>query len=215
MPPILWKAAHFHTKMDQSTSEFYDRYAGGGMQNEAAKSAVSAHFGRAFRAGGKVLDVGAGSARDLVVLLGMGFDAYGLEPNDTMRATALRKHAELAGRLQAGALPALDIPFGGGFDGILCSAVLMHVPSSDLPRCAESFRALLNPKGRLLLSLPFMRADLLDGKRDPDGRFFENHGMTDVARDLEQAGFALVESRDGGEYAGTRWFILLFALSAR
>jgi SAM-dependent methyltransferase len=162
-----------------------------------------------------VLDVGAGSGRDLAVLRRMGFDAYGVEPNDTMRAHALRIHPELAGRLQPGALPEIGFPFGGGFDGILCSAVVMHLPPADLPRCAESLRALVNPQGRVLFSLPFMRPNLLDDERDPDGRYFQNHTPESLTHRLEKAGFSLAGNWDNGEHAGTRWSTLLFELTGR
>lgn len=201
--------------MDAPTSQFYDRYIDeGAIRNEAAQSATSAYFERAFKAGGKVLDVGAGSGRDLALLRDMGFDAYGLEPNEAMRAFALRTHPGLAGRLQPGALPAIGSPFGGGFDGIVCSAVLMHIPAADLPRCAASFRLLVKPQGRLLFSVPCLRADLLDGERDPDGRFFENHDTEELALHLGKAGFSLIDRWDKGEFADTRWLVLLFEKDA-
>jgi SAM-dependent methyltransferase len=200
--------------MDKPTAEFYNRHVeGGSIHNEAAHSAISHYFEHAFKAGGKVLDIGAGSGRDLAVLLGMGFDAYGLEPNDAMRSYALRIHPELTGRLQPGMLPAIGTPFGGRFDGILCSAVMMHLPQEDLPRCAESLRALTNQHGRVLFSLPFMRPNLLDDERDPDGRFFKNHTIENFAGYLEKAGFSLIGNWDNGEYADTRWFTLLFELA--
>ena len=143
--------------MDHSTADFYNRYAADAIRSEAARSAASRYFERAFKAGGKVLDVGAGSGRDVAMLRQMGFDAYGLEPNAAMRLFALRAHPELSARLQAGALPEIGAAFGGGFDGILCSAVIMHIAPADLPQSAQSLRALLNPGGRLLVSLPCMR----------------------------------------------------------
>lgn len=199
--------------MDNKTFEFYDHYASqGAIGSEAAHSAVSQYFARAFKAGGRVLDVGAGSGRDLAVLRQMGFDAYGLEPNDTMRAFALRTHPELAGRLQAGALPAIGVPFGSPFDGIVCSAVLMHISQNDLPRCAQSLRALLNPGGRVLFTLPSMRADLLNGERDPDGRIFNNHTPEELTRHLGAVGLSFIGNWDNGEHANTRWLTLLFEL---
>jgi SAM-dependent methyltransferase len=51
-------------------------------------SPVARFFGTAFASGCRVLDVGAGSGRDLAALLSLGYDAYGAEPMEAM-ATAL------------------------------------------------------------------------------------------------------------------------------
>ena len=201
--------------MDHPTTDFYNRYAADAIQAEAAHSAISRYFGLAFKPGEKVLDVGAGSGRDLAVLRAMGFDAFGVEPNEAMRAFALQTHPELAGRILAGALPQLGVPFGGAFDGVVCSAVLMHVAPADLPPSALALRALLAPGGRLLVSLPFMHPDLLAGERDTDGRYFQNHACEALARHLAAAGLAPAGQWDEGEHAGTRWFVLLFELAAR
>jgi 2-polyprenyl-3-methyl-5-hydroxy-6-metoxy-1,4-benzoquinol methylase len=56
-------------------------------------------------------------------------------------------------------MPELGMPFGGGFDGIVCSAVLMHVPDHEMFDAALAIRALLKPRGRLLLSLPLSRGE--------------------------------------------------------
>ncbi|MDR3481928.1 MAG: methyltransferase domain-containing protein [Burkholderiaceae bacterium] len=201
--------------MDRPTTDFYNRYAADAIQSEAARSALSRYFALAFKPGGRVLDVGAGSGRDLAVLRAMGFDAFGVEPNAAMRAVAVCNHPELAGRVLDGALPQLGVPFGGGFDGVVCSAVLMHVAPADLPPSALALRALLAPGGRLLVSLPFMHPDLLAGERDADGRYFQNHAYEALARHLAAAGLAPAGQWDEGEHAGTRWFVLLFELAAR
>lgn len=48
-----------------------------------------------------------------------------------------------------GALPAIGLPFSGGFDGILCSAGLMQLPEPALCDATMTLRALLKPDGRL------------------------------------------------------------------
>lgn len=61
---------------------------------------------------------------------------------------------------------------GGEFDGILCIAVLIHVPQPDLFGAALSLRRLLRTGGRLLLCLPTARTDVGSDSRDAKGRLF-------------------------------------------
>lgn len=203
--------------MDLATSEFYRRYAAyGGIGAEAPHSAISTFFERAFKAGGKVLDVGSGSGRDVAVLCEKGFDAYGLEPNESMRAVALQNHSALAARLQPGSLPVSGTPFGGEFDGAVCSAVLMHLPNGELAASLESIRDVLKPGGRMLISLPCMRPDLLRNDRDQDGRFFQNHSPASIHSLLQSLGFSEIDLGHEAisEYSDITWTISLFELCA-
>ena len=193
----------------RATSAFYDHWAINGQ--EAGHSAISRHFEAAFAPGARVLDVGCGMGRDLAVLLETGFDAYGVEPHDAMRARAVERHPHLAGRIAAASLPQLGLPFGGGFDAIVCSAVLMHVPASALPASLAAFGALLAPRACVLMALPEMQAGLLVDDRDPDGRAFVNHAPEHVQRLMADAGFALSNLAEiAAPAADTRWRILQF-----
>ena len=128
--------------MDHMTAKFYESYVQHGtVDSEASHSAISTYFQAAFKEGDKVLDVGSGSGRDLAVLIKNGVDAYGIEPNDAMRTYSLTKHPELAGRVKPGLLPITRAPFGGHFDGVLCSAVLMHIHED---RFVESWKSILH-----------------------------------------------------------------------
>src|SRR6478672_3959279 len=98
--------------MDPATAEFYARNAKDlAARYEASPGSVATYFDMAFPAGCRVLDVGAGSGRDLAALLAHGFDAYGVEPSEAMRAEALEHHPRSRGapriRRIAGDRPAL------------------------------------------------------------------------------------------------------------
>jgi SAM-dependent methyltransferase len=204
--------------MDQPTSAFYDRYATDlAARYEAAQSGVSKYFPVAFAAGGRILDVGAGSGRDMAELARQGYQVYGLEPSAAMRAAAVQAHPELSERLVAAALPAIGEPFGAGFlfDGVLCSAVLMHVPDAELFDAVFALRKQLRPNGRLLLSLPLARDDVLDGDRDKDGRLFQNYAPDAIKLLLERLGFQQIgrwDSDDSLGRSGMRWYTVLFEL---
>ena len=191
------------------TAAFYDDWAVNGQ--ESARSAISNHFASAFAPGARVLDVGCGMGRDLAALLEMGFDAWGVEPHDAMRARAIERHPQLAARIAATALPQIGQPFGGGFGAIVCSAVLMHLPAHALPASLAAMRAVLVPRARVLMALPEMATDRLVDGRDPDGRAFSNHAPEHVQRLMAELGFALVRRAEiATPLADTRWRILLF-----
>ena len=191
------------------TIAFYDHWAANGQ--ESPRSAMSRHFESAFAPGARVLDVGCGKGRDLAVLLDMGFEAWGVEPHPAMRAQAVANHPALAGRIAAAALPELGQPFGGGFDAIACSAVLMHLSTAALPASLAALAAVLRPRARVLMAVPQMQAALLVDGLDPDGRAFTNHAPEDVERLMADHGFALIKRDEiATPSADTRWRVLLF-----
>ena len=195
------------------TTAFYDDWAADGA--EAGRSAISRHFESAFTPGARVLDVGCGKGRDVVALLDMGFDACGVEPNDAMRARALARDPRMVGRIASSALPDLGQPFGGRFDAVVCSAVLMHVAPSDLADALSALADVLAPRARVLLAVPQLRSHLLVDGHDPDGRQFTNHAPERIHALMAQLGFTLVRAdEDATASADTRWHVLLFARQA-
>jgi SAM-dependent methyltransferase len=159
--------------MDQSTLKYYsDNSAQVAERYESVVSDLSSHFVDAFSKGGRILDIGCGSGRDLAVLHKLGFDCYGVDPTPEFVAIAQKTHPELVGRIALGELPHLKTPFHGDFDGLLCSAVLMHIDIERLPATATSIKSCLTVGGRLLYSVPSKRADVVESNRDANGRLF-------------------------------------------
>lgn len=180
--------------MDLNTLRYYsDNAAHVAERYESVVSDLSAHFADSFSKGGKVLDIGCGSGRDLAVLHKLGFDCYGVDPVLEFVEIAQRLHPELENRIALGKLPDLQVPFNGNFDGVLCSAVLMHIDIEQLPATATAIRSCLKVGGRLLYSVPSKRTDVVGSNRDLNGRLFipdqavrlnslfSNIGFTEIA----------------------------------
>ena len=197
--------------MDLSTIEFYQQTAPEtAAKYRAVKTSESQRqFQEIFPSGSRILDVGSGSGRDLAVLLSLGFDAYGLEPSSSMQAEALRFYPELAGRLFRFGLPLSDeLDLGGPFDGILCSAVLMHVPEEELFNSAFTLKRLLRQGGRLWISVPLNRSGLDSECRDAAGRLFKPLHPEYLLLLFERLGFKLLRRSEDADRMGRseiRW----------
>ncbi len=199
--------------MDAGTRAFYERYAATlDAQGEAALSAMSRRFAAADVAGARVLDVGCGSGRDVAVLLAMGADAYAVEPNAAMRERALQNHPQLAGRVADAALPRLGRPFGGEFDVVVCSAVLMHLTPAQLPQALQALADVLVPGGRLLVAVPALDAARLRDGRDREDRLFTSHAPRTLVALLAEHGIAPVD-RSALTVDETHWTTLLLQRS--
>jgi SAM-dependent methyltransferase len=178
--------------MDSQTVSYYsqnaklvvDRY-------ESVVNGLAEHFEQAFPGGGRILDIGCGSGRDLACLHNLGRDVFGVDATPEFVELAQSLHPELKGRIECGSIPGAAVPFGGAFDGVLCSAVLMHISTEHQPAAVEFIKGCLKPGGRLLYSVPGKRLDTTaTGQRDSHGRLFipnsaqryqtlfENHGFT-------------------------------------
>ncbi len=189
--------------MDQSTINFYkDNAKQVAARYESVVSDLSKYFSESFTTGLKILDIGCGSGRDLAVLHKLDYDCYGVDPTPQFVEIAQEIHPELKDRIIQGGLPDLLVPFSGEFDGVLCSAVLMHIEVDQLPDAAKAIKACLNVGGRLLFSVPSKRLDVVSENRDQNGRLFISNQANRLKSIFEQLGFKTVSSWDNSDSMG-------------
>jgi len=209
--------------MDETTRRAYAAHASEIARRHASVRSAgdwfARYFARAFDPDDRILDVGTGAGGDLAFLVSEGHQAYGVEPVAEMRAEAVRAHPELTGLLFEGSLPD-GLPdltdLGGPFDGVLCSAVLQHLPRTALFDAVFSLRRLLRPGGRILVSIPTRRSDLDDEGRDPFGRYFSGVQAGELELLFQRAGFRTLGHWEDGDSlgrSGVRWATLLFELA--
>jgi SAM-dependent methyltransferase len=204
--------------MDQSTLKYYsDNATQVAERYESVVSDLSEHFADSFSKGGKILDIGCGSGRDLAVLHKLGFDCYGVEPTPEFVAIAQLKHPELVGRIALGQLPDLKTPFHGDFDGVLCSAVLMHIDIEQLPATTAAIKSCLKQGGRLLYSVPSKRLDVVASNRDANGRLFIPDQASRLNSLFFDLGFIEIQSWTNSDSMGrdaVEWMSVLLELQA-
>ncbi len=173
-------------------------------------------FSLAFPREAKVLDIGCGSGRDMRLLQKLGICSDGVDPCE-----AFVKHARCANNqssfsVNVDSLPALSTVSDCAYDGVLCSAVLMHVPEEELFDSVFGIRRVLKEKGRALISIPNPDETInAETQRDDRGRLF--NGITPDQLELlfERIGFRLLHrstSEDGLKRGHRTWANLLFEL---
>lgn len=205
--------------MDPNTLDYYEKHAAAVADRyESADGGVAAFFPFVFVKGQRVLDIGAGTCRDAAVLLGLGIDVHAVEPSSGLRERAAAIHPELSGRIFDGALPGnLPAEAAGPYDGILVSAVLMHIPDSELFDAAFAIRERLKTDGKLLVSIPAQRGDVTCGDdRDTAGRLMIMRSPGQVKLLFERLGFTLESEWTSADSLGRKevaWATLLFRYS--
>lgn len=189
--------------MDHKTVNYYSLNAQQvAVRYEAVISSLSEHFRLAFKPNSKVLDIGCGSGRDLAVLYKLGHDCYGIDPTSEFIEIAQRVHPELSERITQGGLPEMEPPFGGEFDGVLCSAVLMHIDVDHLNLAASCIKSCLKVSGRLLYSVPSKRLDVVSENRDINGRLFIPDQSGRLQGMFEGLGFECISKWENADSMG-------------
>lgn len=183
--------------MDAPTIEAYNCHAEALSERYRGRQRVSVEQLKvAFGYRSRILDVGAGSGADMAHLLDAGYDVMGLEPSEALRQSACQHFPRVQGRLFAGGLP-LDSELAQRwrhrFSGILCCAVLMHIPPTLQLTALQDLYDLLSNQGRLLLVTSGDREGLDTQRRDAMGRLYTALPEKRVEELARQADFRLLE----------------------
>jgi ADP-ribose pyrophosphatase YjhB (NUDIX family) len=184
------------------TIQTYDRIAGAfaernfdvrlhGAHEEFARAIVGNAPANRFR----ILDAGCGPGRDSKWFRERGFQTIGVDLSAGMLAEARRRVPDVDFR-QAD-LRSLDLP-DGYFDGIWCSAALLHLPRPDVLPVLRSFNRLLG-HGYLWLAVKGGQGEaILDGDYGPNTpRAFTYFSRFELELYLERAGFDVYHVVDG------------------
>lgn len=201
--------------MDEKTIQFYAENARAMAQRyDSVEGGISDFFAEVFgKAPIKILDVGCGSGRDLKRLQDLGHEVWGVDACKEFLQLAHENHQIEENHLVEASLPDLDIDFTTKFEGVLCSAVLMHLPPDDLPKALDRMLNLLNPMGTLLLSYSTARPGLDEEDRDDRGRYFAPIPESIIPLLMQSKGAMLRMKRkvqDASGREGVEWVVQVF-----
>ena len=128
------------------------------------KQTVNADMGASYTTflahipqGGRILDVGFGSGRDLAYFTAQGYSALGI---DLVEEFVLRAQKE---GLSAEVGDFHDLPFKEEFEGIWACASLLH--SDNLPLAFENLSRALKMDGVVYLSMKYGKGKAMEGER--------------------------------------------------
>ena len=134
----------------------------------------------AERVGGKVLDVGCGTAIDYPRLRDLGFEYWAVEPIPKFIDRALDLYPELYLFIRQARV--WDIPFEDDtFDVVWCKGVVQHLPPGTYPEALEELwrvtkTLLMVSTNRVFLSSPGITHRLKEGPFDNHYNFKEFYG---------------------------------------
>ncbi len=173
--------------LTSATDEFYERNAGEyfAATVSADMSAMHDRFLAMLPPGGRILDAGCGSGRDLRAFTRAGFHAIGLDASPTLVELA-RSYSGASctvGRLE-------DMTYENCFDGVWACASLLHLRREVLPGVLRRIHAALVPRGVLYASVQQGQGD----QETADGRFFALYQPAEFGILVRNAGFELEKS---------------------
>ncbi len=204
--------------MDRETIDYYQENAPelAARYDELSPTALQGLLADFLPKSGRVLEIGCGSGREALFMAERGIQVTAIDPVPKMVAITAAKLKNYPGSrvIHAGLPLADDHPLlAERFDVILISAVLMHVPESDLFGFAWQVSRLAGENGLLIISNSTGRHGLNEKSRDRHGRLFRERPAAEIALIFERLGFSMLlldSSADSMERPDLVWDTMVF-----
>lgn len=170
-----------------STERFYEDHAAEYFKRTVAvdMSRLYDRFLALLPPGGRILDAGCGSGRDLRHFVKCGFRAMGMDTSTSLVDLAKSYSGApcIVGRLES-------MDFASAFDGIWACASLLHLPKSMLASALRRIQTALVPCGILFASVQEGGGE----RSAPDGRFFSYYQPIEFISAVKDVGFVIEDA---------------------
>ena len=151
--------------------------------------------------GKKILDVACGPGHDTDYFAKKGFDCLGIDLSEKMIASAKKN---FQGKFRI--MDFFDMEFKeNSFDGIWCSAAIVHTDKNDLDKLLEDFGKILGQNGVLGI---IAHAKQKRTKKKGDSRIFTVFDKDELGKHLKNNGFEVVHSKSFS-YKKKRWLFII------
>jgi SAM-dependent methyltransferase len=175
-----------------STDRFYQTHAAdyASLTCAADLSATYTHFLPRLPSGGRILDVGCGSGRDLKAFAARGFKGTGIDASSALCTSA----SEYSG-VPCHVMRIEELKYRAAFEGIWACASLLHLPRLLLPTALRRLREALVPLGILYASVQIGTGERILA----DGRAYAYYQSAEFGEFIADAGFGIEESWQSGD----------------
>ncbi len=143
---------------------------------------------RFFITGGRTVDIGCGSGREVAWLNANGYPARGFDASDGLLTEARARYPQLV--FDRSELPELRGIADASFENVLCETVIMHLDRALVAPSVRRMLAIARPGGILYLS---WRVTKGDDVRDGQGRLYAAVDLASVRAELSAAVLLLDE----------------------
>lgn len=143
-----------------------------------------------FLKSAKSADLGCGIGRDTNWLMSQGYPVIGYDGSKGMLAQAEKAYPKL--RFIYSLLPDLKEIETNQFENIFCSAVLMHLPESELETAIKNIIRITKESGTILCSI---RASKSGNSRE-NGRLFEPFTLKTLEELFKKHGASLLHQEE-------------------
>lgn len=178
----------------KKTIEFYDKNV-----DEYIKNTISLQdadwlkkFSGYMPKDSKVLDVGCAYGRDCKYFVKNNFETYGIDLSKKM----INYAKKFEPKAKFIAMDMLNLDFKDNFfDGIWCSAALLHICKTDVPKAIEEFRRVLSKNGGLFLNLKLGSGEKIveDERYKNSEKFYSYFEENEIKKLLSNNSFSIID----------------------
>lgn len=181
---------------------YQERYAAVDVTN------LRRFFASYLPVGGRVLDAGCGTGRDVAAFAEAGFEVDGVDLSSELLSIAL----DACPTATFGLGDIRDMPFEDGtFDGVWAMASLVHLDHAGVEEALAEIRRVMKPGGWLFVTL---KADEFDSSRWEGDRWFSFWTPETAQSMFKSVGLGARDVRLDAESIGGAWInALLFHMS--